>query len=115
MNFSLGLVKELSGQGGSESSRTASTAASTNIVGDPEERSSRSGSDSRILDISGTVSSPQDSTAELQFEEDFGTLVVDNGKSKFTAPDFSKYSFLSLKSGELLPSTHLNRSSSLDN
>jgi hypothetical protein len=109
MSSSLGLVKELSGQGGSESSRIASTAASTNIAGDAEERSSRSGSDSRILDIVGSVSSPQDSTTGSRFEENFGTLVVDDGKSKFIVPHFSEYYFISRKSGELLPPTHLNR------
>ena len=86
MNYSLGLVEKLSRHGGSESSRTTSTVASTNISSDPKERSSRSGRDSRILDISGTVPSPQDSTTESRFEEDFGTLVVDDGKSKLTVP-----------------------------
>jgi hypothetical protein len=81
-----GLVKELSGQGESESPRGAST--NTNFVGDVEERSSHSGSDSRIPDVSGSVSSRQDSVTESRFEEDFGTLVIDDGKSRYVNHSF---------------------------
>ena len=112
MNASLGLVKELRRQGENEGSGVASTAASSSLVGGIEERLPDLRSDSRIVDSSGSVSNPHGSTTESRLETDFGSLVVDDGKSESTMLICRRLTLVG--KGGPLPSTFRNRRKGFD-